>query len=283
MASVTVSRRRNAQPARGQRPNVGLLGPGAFVWSAAQPGIVSAHGGDRFGTNSGFAGRAFAKTYQGAYWTAASGDGLRVANWLPRITDACTVFVVAAPAAGNSNVETAFAISQVGGKFPSLALMFNANYYGSATTGNVTLAVTSTTTEYAEWGYHASIDGAVHCWAAGADRTSGGYVLQDGADIAYIADSVSGTITDAAQQLYIGAHPAYDGARAMTSPLYLVAVTPRKLPMEIAAALSRQLLRSASVAFAKESVQAFRTTSAGAAFAARYYYDMIASGGRLGG
>ncbi|MBP8176170.1 MAG: hypothetical protein KAX77_00270 [Xanthomonadales bacterium] len=286
MASVTITRRRNWQPAAAQRPNVGLLGPGAFVWSGAQPNIVSAHGFDRFGANSAIAGRAFSKGYQGAYWAATTGDGLRFPKWRPAITSACTIFVVAAPASGNANAETAFALSpdaSVYSKFPSVVFSFNTNYYGSASNpGQATLTIPNTTTERAVWALSAGIDGGVHCWAAGVDTTSG-YILVDGVDSTYLGDGFSGTMTRDEQQTFIGSHPAYDGARTMTSPLYLVVVTPRKLPMELAAAYSRELLRSPALAFAKRSVRAFRATSAGAAFAARYYYDMIAAGGRLGG
>ena len=84
------------------------------------------------------------------------------------------------------------------------------------------------------------------------------------------------------QQFFIGAHPTYDGAGTMTSPLYLVAIVPRKMSQAEAAKVSQQLLRNLGVGFAKRPKRTVVSTAA-AFVPARYYYDMIAGGGRLGG
>ena len=57
----------------------------------------------------------------------------------------------------------------------------------------------------------------------------------------------SGTMTRPEQQFFIGAHPSFDGARPMTSPLYMVAIVPRKMAKAEAARISQLLLRNLGV------------------------------------
>lgn len=248
-----------AQPQCPAEPNEALFGPGALVWSGAQKSIVTQRGVRRVGAEATANAPGTGKLGRYGSWAAASGDGLRFPNWRPDITSACTCFVVAAPVSGNSNPETAFALSpdaSVYGKYPSIAFIFNANYYGSPSAGQAILSVTNTATERAAWALSASIDGGVHCWAAGAD-SSGSYVLVDGVDQTYLGDSITGTMTRPEQQFFIGAHPTYDGARTMTSPLYLVVVVPRKMSQVEAAGISQKLLKNLGIAFRRPSERWF--------------------------
>ena len=109
-------------------------------------------------------------------------------------------------------------------------------------------------------------------------------MLRDGVDITYpgAGQPYSGTMTRPEQQFFIGAHPTFDGARPMTSPLYMVAIVPRKMSKTEAALISARLLRNLGAAFAKRSNRVFRVASA-TTVPARYYFDMLAGRGNLWG
>lgn len=180
-----------------------------------------------------------------------------------------TCFVVAAPVSGSSSAETAFALSSDAGSFgryPSVTFQFNVNPYGSlGYSGQVTLACVNTSSEFACWGYDGGIDGALHCWSCSIDTTDS-YMLRDGVDITYpgAGQPYSGTMTRPEQQFFIGAHPSFDGARPMTSPLYMVAIVPRKMAKAEAARISQLLLRNLGVGFSKRPKRVFVSAGGGA-------------------
>ena len=256
----------STQPQCPAEPNEALFGPGALVWSGAQKSIVTQRGTRRVGVEVTANAVGVGRLGRYGSWAAASGDGLRFPNWRPNITSAMTCFVVAAPVLGNVNPETAFALSPYAGyygKYPSVTLQFNVDPYGSyGYPGQVTLACANTTSEFACWGYDAGIDSAVHCWACSAD-TVDSYMLRDGVDITYpgAGQAFSGTMTRADQQFFIGAHPTYDGTRSMTSPLYLVAIVPRKMTQAEAARISQQLLKNLGAGFSERHARTLTPTS----------------------
>lgn len=265
---IELSRHWPFQPQRIQYPNDELFGPGALIWTGSTPNVVTQSGVIRSAALPQYKGRGFGKLGVSGAWNAASGDGLRFPNWRPNITSAMTCFVVAAPVSGSSNAETAFALSPDAsyyGKYPSVAFQFNVNPYGSlGYPGQTTLTFCNTTSEYACWAYSGGIDGGLHCWACSID-TVDSYMLCDGVDITYpgAGQPFTGTMTRPEQQFFIGAHPTYDGARTMTSPLYLVVIVPRKMSQAEAAKVSQQLLRNLGVGFSKRPKRVFVTAGGG--------------------
>lgn len=265
---IELSRHWPFQPQRIQYPNDELFGPGALIWTGSTPNVVTQSGVIRSAALPQYKGRGFGKLGVSGAWNAASGDGLRFPNWRPDITSAMTCFVVAAPVSGSSSAETAFALSSDAGSFgryPSVTFQFNVNPYGSlGYSGHVTLACANTSSEFACWGYDGGIDGALHCWSCSIDTTDS-YMLRDGVDITYpgAGQPYSGTMTRPEQQFFIGAHPSFDGARPMTSPLYMVAIVPRKMAKAEAARISQLLLRNLGVGFSKRPKRVF--VSAGGA------------------